>query len=158
MYNRPNWFNELSKEIVEYLSEAMIDSRTLGRTKLINQMDYNKNNVGYTVDINGRIESPYENTGYSDRTTTGSYKYGSGGGGGGASTAYLSDKTVAELRYTSRKETIDTYSRMMLKVDGKHVLCLSCGRFVHTPKIGKYNDRYCESCGCYLPDSMFGKE
>ena len=71
---------------------------------------------------------------------------------------FLKDKTVAELRYTSRKEAIDTYSRLMLKVDGKHVLCLSCGRFIHTPKIGKYNDRYCESCGCYLPDSMFGKE
>lgn len=66
--------------------------------------------------------------------------------------------TSAELRYTSRKEAIDTYSRMMLKVDGKHTLCLSCGRFIYTPKIGKYNDRYCESCGCYLPDSMFGKE
>lgn len=33
MYNRPNWFNELAKEITEYLSEAMTDSHTLGRTK-----------------------------------------------------------------------------------------------------------------------------
>lgn len=84
--------------------------------------------------------------------STGSY------GGGGASTIYLSDGTIAVPRYTSRKEAIDTYSRLMLKVDGKQTLCLACGRFIHTPKIGKYNDRYCESCGCYLPDSMFGKE
>ena len=33
MYNRPSWFNELAKEITEYLSEAMTDSHTLGRTK-----------------------------------------------------------------------------------------------------------------------------
>lgn len=66
---------------------------------------------------------------------------------------FLKNKT-----YTSRKETIDPYSRMTLKVDGKHTLCLSCGRFIHTPKIGKYNDRYCENCGCYMPETMFGKE
>lgn len=124
-------------------------------TQLVNQMDYNKNNVGCTVDINGKIESPYENIVYSDRTTTNSYKYI---GGGGASTAYFPDKTVAELRYATQKEAIDTRSRMNLKVDGKHVLCLSCSRFIHTPKIGKYNDRYCENCGCYMPELMFGKE
>lgn len=33
MYNRPEWFNNLAHEIVDYLSEAMADSHTLGRTK-----------------------------------------------------------------------------------------------------------------------------
>ena len=150
---------ELNKYI-DIWTNARIDEYT----KLINQMNYNKDNIGYTVDINGKIESPYENTGYSERTTTTDYKYtGCGGstgsyGGGGASTTYFPDRIVAELRYTSRKEAIDTYSRMTLEVDSKHTLCLSCGSFIHTPKIGKYNDRYCENCGCYLPDSMFGKE
>ena len=240
------------KKYTDMWANARID----GYTKLINQINYNKNNVGYTVDINGRIESPYENTGYSDRTTTSSYKYTGCRGNivnytvEKVSTDYLPDekayayfyphfeftkfdyenwkikyeiqpgdtlseiasaaksslaeilkynpqiknlnkimaydwinlptssiadpekfayefnqrkellknKTVAELRYAAREETIDPYSRMTLKVDGKHTLCLSCGRFIRIPKIGKYNDRYCENCGCYMPEIMFGKE
>lgn len=240
---------ELNKYI-DIWTNARIDEYI----KLINQMDYNKNNIGYTVDINGKIKSPYENSGYSDRTTTSGYKYTCRGGSTDsynsdrAYATYLPDrinyfyphfeftkfdyenwkikyeiqpgdtlseiaiaagssleevlmynsqiknpnkiqaydwinlptglivepekfvyefnqrkellrnKTVAELKYTSRKEAVDPYSRMTLKVDGKHTLCLSCGRFIHTPKIGKYNDRYCENCGCYMPEIMFGKE
>lgn len=250
--------SEDTGEMFHWEPEKYINMCTNARidryAKLINQMNYNKDNVGYIVDLLGNVEGPYENTGYSDRTTTSSYKYGGGGGstgsygGGGASTVYspdkiayfyphfeftkseygvwkikyevqpgdtlseiasaagsplekvlrynpqiknpnkieaydwinlptglivepekfayefnqrkelLKNKTVAELRYTSRKEAVDTYSRMTLKVDDKHVLCLSCGRFIHTPKIGKYNDRYCENCGCYMPEIMFGKE
>lgn len=97
-------------------------------TKLINQMNCNRNNIGYTVDINGRIESPYQK------------QY----------------ETIANIRYAARKEAIDPYSRMTLKVNDKHTLCLSCGRFVHIPKIGKYKDKYCDKCGCYMPEIMFG--
>ena len=106
--------------------------------------------TGKVIHWNSQEYTGYKYTGCGG--STGSY------GGGGASTAYFSDRIVAERRYTSRKEAIDTYSRMTLKVDGKHTLCLACGRFIHTPKIGKYNDRYCENCGCYIPEMMFGKE
>lgn len=219
---------------------------------IIRQITPVTRNIGYTVDINGRIERSYENIGYSDRTTTSSYKYtGCGGSTCGyssseASPTYLSDrmtyfyphfeftksddgvwkiiyeiqpgdtlseiakaagsslekilqynpqiknpnkimaydwinlptssiaepekfayefnqrkkllknKTIAELKYAARKEAIDTYSRMTLKVDDKQVLCLACGRFICTPKIGKYKDRYCDNCGCYMPEIMFG--
>ena len=99
-------------------------------TKLIKQITSAAQNIGYAVDINGRIEPPYQKQ----------------------------HETIADIRYTSRKEAIDPYSRMTLKVDGKHILCLSCGRFIRTPKIGKYNDRYCDNCGCYMPETMFGKE
>ena len=151
----------------QYL-DAMWGNACIDRyTKLISQITPAIQNIGYTVDINGRIERPYENIGYSDRTTTSSLKYtGRGGstvsyGSGGASTAYSLDEmsyVYPHFEYTSRKEAIDTYSRMTLKVDGKHVLCLACGRFIHTPKIGKYNKRYCDNCGCYMPEIIFGKE
>lgn len=233
--------------------DTCINARIDKYTKLINQMNYEKN-VGYIIDLLGNVEGPYENIGYSDRTTTSSYKYT---GRGGSTDSYDSDgayatclpdrinyfyphfeftksdyenwkiryeiqpgdtlseiasaaksslaeilkynpqiknlnkimaydwinlpadsivdpekfayefnqrkgllknRTVAELRYAAQKDLIDPYSHMTLKVDGKHTLCLSCGRFIRTPKIGKYNDRYCENCGCYMPETMFGKE
>ena len=237
----------------KYLDDIWTNARIDMYSKLIKQITPAIQNNGYTVDINGKIERPYENIGYSDRTTS-SYKYTGFGdstcsySGSEASSAYLSDrmtyfyphfeftksndgvwkiiyeiqpgdtlseiakaagsslekilqynpqienpnkimaydwinlptssivepekfayefnqrkkllknKTIAELRYTSRKEAIDTYSRMTLKVDDKQALCLACGRFIHTPKIGKYNGRYCDNCGCYMPELMFGKE
>lgn len=241
-------YRELNKNI-DMWTNAYIDKYT----KLIKQMNYNENDVGYTVDINGRIESPYENTGYSDRTTTSSYKYGGGGstdsyGGGRTSTIYpsnkmsylyphfefiksvygiwkiryeiqpgdtlseiasaaglpleivlkynpqirnpnkinaydwinlptdllvepekfayefnqrkelLKNKTVAELKHTSRKEPIDTHSRMMPKVDSKHILCLACGCPIHEIKIGERGKKYCKECGVYLPEIVYDKE
>lgn len=112
-------------------------------TKLINQLVPATQNIGYTVDINGRIERPYENIGYSDRTTTSSYKYI---GYGGSTCGYSSSKASP------------VYLSDGLIVNDKHTLCLACGRFIHTPKIGKYNDRYCDNCGCYMPEIMFGRD
>ena len=222
--------------------------------KLVNQLVPVIQNIGYTRDIDGKIERPYKNIRYSDCTTTSSYKNTSCGGStisdndDGASITYLpnkiayfyphfeftktdygawkityeiqpgdtlseismatgsslekilqynpqienpnkimaydwinlptssivepekfvyefnqrkkllKNKIVAEPKYTSQKEAINTYSRMTLKVDGKHTLCLSCGRFIRTPKIGKYKDRYCDNCGCYMPEIMFGSD
>lgn len=58
MYNRPSWFNELAKEVVEYLSEAMTDSHTLGRTKgeielFVSEKhpDYTKLHAGIVLDV-----------------------------------------------------------------------------------------------------------
>lgn len=58
MYNRPNWFNELAKEIAEYLSEAMTDSHTLGRTKgeielFVSEKhpDYTRLHAGIVLDV-----------------------------------------------------------------------------------------------------------
>ena len=48
MYNRPSWFNELAKEVVEYLSEAMIDSCTLGRTKSEIELFVTEKHPNYT--------------------------------------------------------------------------------------------------------------
>lgn len=58
MYNRPDWFRELAKEIIEYLSEAMTDSHTLGRTKgeielFVSEKhpDYTKLHTGIVLDV-----------------------------------------------------------------------------------------------------------
>ena len=96
--------------------------------RLINQMVPVTQNIEYMVDINGKIKSPYQKQ----------------------------DETIADIRSAARKDVINTHSRMMPKVNDKHTLCLSCGRFVHIPKIGKYKDRYCDNCGCYMPEIMFG--
>lgn len=58
MYNRSEWFNELAHEIVDYLSEAMTDSHTLGRTKgeielFVSEKhpDYTKLHAGIVLDV-----------------------------------------------------------------------------------------------------------
>lgn len=58
MYNRPEWFNELAHEIVDYLSEGMTDSHTLGRTKgeielfvFAKHPDYTKLHTGIVLDV-----------------------------------------------------------------------------------------------------------
>ena len=58
MYNRPEWFNKLALEIVDYLSEAMIDPHILGRTKgeielFVSEKypDYTKLHVNIVLDV-----------------------------------------------------------------------------------------------------------
>ena len=64
----------------QYL-DAMWGNACIDRyTKLISQITPAIQNIGYTVDINGRLERPYENNGYSDRTTPSSLKYTGRGG------------------------------------------------------------------------------
>jgi hypothetical protein len=58
MYNRPEWFNTIALEIVDYLSEAMADAHTLGRTKSEIELfvsekhpDYTKLHAGIVLDV-----------------------------------------------------------------------------------------------------------
>ena len=98
----------------QYL-DAMWGNACIDRyTKLISQITPAIQNNVYTVNINENAEVPYENIGYSDRTTTSSYKYtGRGGstvsyGSGGASTAYSLDEmsyVYPHFEYTSPKES-----------------------------------------------------